>query len=425
MTAHWMPRIVSLGLLAIVVLIGCRTGVDTQPAPRPPPRPGPAKPPPEVDSRLVAANTRFGLNLFAQLRKETPDQNLFISPSSIAFALTMAYNGAAGGTRAAMTKGLELGALTVEEADRANAALREGLLNPDPEVRLSIANSLWAKKGVEFERSFIAANQKYFAAELATLDFANPRAADTINAWVSKNTQGKIREIVQNPIDGATMLFLINAVYFKGRWTDIFDEKDTKDEPFTLLAGGTKKVPLMSQSGEYRYAETDAFQAISLPYGKERVSMYVFLPAKASSLAKLCDSLTPEAWGDWISQMREREGTIKLPRFRTECDLTLNDSLKALGMADAFEPGKANFSAMCSKVQPLWISEVKHKTFVEVNEVGTEAAAVTSIAMAGAAAPEKQPPPPFVMVVDRPFLCAIRDNQTGTVLFLGAIVEPG
>jgi serine protease inhibitor len=421
--ARRMPCGAVFALLPVALLTGCKTGAQTGQDPGPPGRPEPAKPPPAVDARLVTANTRFGLNLIAQLRQQAPDQNVFISPSSIAFALTMTYNGAAGDTRTAMAKVLELQGLTPDQINQANAALREGLLNPDPQVQLAIANSLWAKRGVEFDPNFTATNRQYFGAELQTLDFSSSRAADTINAWVSRNTQDKIREIVRRPLPGTAVLFLINAVYFKGRWTNVFEESATKDGPFTLLDGRTKAVPLMSRSGEYPYAETGAFQAISLPYGRRRVSMCILLPAKTSSLAQLCQTLTPENWDAWLSQLHSREGTIKLPRFRTECDFKLNDSLKALGMADAFDPARADFTAMSPQAPPLWIDEVKHKTFVEVNELGTEAAAATSVGMAMSA---KMPPAaPFVMVVDRPFLCAIRDNATGALLFLGAIIEPG
>jgi len=418
MDSPWVPRAITLVLLALL-LVGCKRGT-VGPGPV---QAGPARPTERPDERLVAANTRFGLKLFAELLKEEPGKNVFVSPSSVAFALSMTYNGATGETQEAMAKALELQGLTLDEVNRANAALKGILQNPDPQVELSIANSLWARKGIEFKPTFIEANKRSYGARVTTLDFAAPGAADTINGWVSKETKGKIKEIVPEQIDAAAIMFLINAVYFKGRWTDPFEKASTMDRPFTLLDGSEKAVPMMSQSGEYPYLETEGFQAISLPYGQERVSMYVFLPSKGSSLKKLCQGLTAETWDEWMSKFVTKEGSIKLPRFRTECDFSLNDSLKALGMEVAFDHDRADFGAMCPTPPNVYIDEVKHKTFVEVNEEGTEAAAVTSVEMGVTAAPPSEERP-FEMVVDRPFLCAIRDNETGTVLFMGAIVEP-
>lgn len=213
--------------------------------------------------------------------------------------------------------------------------------------------------------------------------------------------------------------FLINAVYFKGKWTTQFDKKQTAEYPFYLAAGREKKHPMMSQSGKYRYYETKQFQAVSLPYGKdERLSLYIFLPSQNSNLSAFNKNLNAENWEKWMSQFRSQKGFIRLPRFKMNYDIKLNDTLKILGLGVAFG-NRANFSGIGDN---LSISEVKHKTFVEVNEEGTEAAAVTSVGVAPTAAiPQEQP---FQMIVNRPFFCAIRDNQTSTVLFMGSIVEP-
>jgi serpin B len=380
----------------------------------------PQKPDPAVDNRLAAANTQFGFKLFDKLAKQDAGKNIFVSPSSAAFALAMIYNGASGETQQAMAKALELKGMSLQEINQANAALRATLASSGPKVQLSIANSLWARRGVTFKPEFIKRNQDFYTAQVSALDFALPSAAATINDWVSQKTNGKITKIVEN-IPSDAILYLINAIYFKGNWAQPFDKVKTKEGPFTLLNGAKKKHPMMSQAGRYRYLRGNKFQAISLPYGAGKMSMYVFLPDKESNLNTFLAGLNAENWASWMPQFRSQDGNIVLPRFKLEYEVVLNSALQTLGMETAFDPQRANFGEMCS-VSPsanVFIGEVKHKTFVEVNEEGTEAAAVTSGGMRATAYI-----PPFSMVVDRPFFCAIRDDQTGTVLFMGVIVEP-
>ncbi|MGH7600600.1 MAG: serpin family protein [bacterium] len=372
-----------------------------------------------VDSKLIAANTHFSFKLFAQLVKQDDGKNIFVSPSSVALALAMIYNGASGETQQAMAKALEVSGMSLPDLNRANAALQAMLASSDPKVQLSIANSLWARKGVTFKPEFIKRTQDFYAAEISDLDFTLPGAPATINKWVSQKTNGKIDEIVET-IPNDAILYLINAIYFKGTWMQQFDKSKTKEGRFTLLNGAKKRHPLMSQTGRYRYLENGEFQAISLPYGGN-MSMYVFLPGKNSSLNTFLANLSAAKWAGWMTQLRSQEGNITLPRFKLEYEVVLNNTLKSLGMESAFDPQRANFREMCaaSPSANVFIGEVKHKTFVEVNEEGTEAAAVTSGGMRATAYI-----PPFNMVVDRPFFCAIRDNQTGTILFMGSIVEP-
>jgi len=214
-------------------------------------------------------------------------------------------------------------------------------------------------------------------------------------------------------------MVLINAIYFKGDWSRPFDKQKTTQKPFYSANGGSKQHPMMAQQGEYRYADTNLFQGVMLPYGEgRRMSMVILLPKKSSSLTELQRNLTAENWEQWMMQFRNRQGSIQIPRFKLEYDVELRSVLSQLGMANAFTNG-ANFSNL-SQV-PTKINRVKHKTFVEVNEEGTEAAAVTSIEIRMTAA---IPTEPFQMNVDRPFFCAIRDNQTGSILFMGSIVNP-
>ena len=373
------------------------------------------------DIALIAATTRFAFKLYSQVVGQNRDVNVFLSPASVALALAMAYNGAVGETRQAIAAALELGELDPEEVNHAAGAVLQELEHLDPRARLAIANSLWVNQDVILEPAFVERNREVYRAELAGLNFADPRSVAVINAWVREHTHGKIERIIEQ-IDASAILFLINAIYFKGDWTWQFDRKQTRDAPFTLLDGRQKLHPMMRQSGSYPYYEGDGFQAISLPYGAGRLSMYIFLPAPRSSLDALNRHLGSTRWNTWMRRFRKTEGSIALPRFKLEYEVTLNEALKALGMGVAFDPRRADFSAMCAHTaQKVYLNEVRHKTFVEVNEEGTEAAAVTSAGMVLAAF---TPSRSFHMVVDRPFFCAIRDNQTGLILFMGAIVEP-
>jgi serine protease inhibitor len=382
---------------------------------------------PQLSAKIAPRQNRFGFKLFAELRKEKPDQNLFISPSSIAFALTMTYNGADGETKEAMEKALELQGMTLDDINRGSAALRALLDSSDPKVKLAIANSLWMRADFDFNPDFLKANRSYFGAEMTNLNFDDPGAVGTINDWVRRSTAGKITQIVDR-IEGQTVLFLINAIYFHGEWTEKFKKDMTSDRPFTLPDGRTKQHPLMFQQERFAYGKTDAFQVIELPYGEGRMSMYVFLPAKSSSLSAFLKTLNEENWNRWMSGMERKKGLIGLPRFKMEYETMLKDSLSALGMGVAFDPERANLTKMrpadqANDGQRLFISRVKHKTYLDVNEEGTEAAAVTSVEVGVTSAPV-EPEKPFEMVVDRPFFLAIRDRQTGAILFMGAIVDP-
>ncbi|MGD2179114.1 MAG: serpin family protein [Anaerolineae bacterium] len=366
---------------------------------------------------IVSANTRFGFKLLAQLARENAGKNLFISPASISIALTMVYSGAGGRTQAALAGTLELEGMSLDEINQASAVLMKALQSADPQVRLVIANALWAAKDVAFRPAFTRRLQEAYDAQVAEVDLSDPATLQLINDWVKTQTEGKIDSILSK-LDPVTLLILVNAIYYKGRWTRPFDEENTRDGPFTLLDGSRKIVPMMSQSGSYRVYRGSDFQAVRLPYGEKRTAMYVFLPDRSSSLDEFQKRLTAENWNEWMSRFHHMEGSIVLPRFRLEYEKQLNETLMALGMGIAFGRG-ADFSAMCDT--PAYISEVVHKTFVEVNEEGTEAAAATAVVMVRSML---MPQETFRMVVDRPFFCAIRDERTGALLFMGSVVEP-
>ncbi|MEG4987454.1 serpin family protein [Microcoleus sp. BR0-C5] len=370
----------------------------------------------DVDARLVAANTKFGFNLFNTLSKQQPNKNIFISPTSVALALSMAYNGVSGETKQEMTKVLELTGMTPQEINAANQALQNSFQKVDPNVQVLIANSLWAQQGFSLKPEFMQTNQKYYNANLTEIDFMNPQALSIINNWVSQKTQGKIDQIVEK-ISPNQVLFLINAIYFKGNWKTPFDKSQTANKTFSLTDGSSKQHPMMSQKGIYGYYETDTFQAVSLPYGKEgALAMYIFLPNSNSNLANFLQQLTPENWNEWMPEFTGVNGTIEIPRFKIQYEVQLENTLIALGMAGIFDSSKADFSPMTTD-NNVAVDSVKHKTFVEVNEEGTEAAAVTSIGLTRSRSS-------FEMNVNRPFFCAIQDNTTGTILFMGTIVDP-
>ncbi|WP_392533398.1 serpin family protein [Nostoc sp. C117] len=374
----------------------------------------------KTDTKIVESNNKFGFKLFSEvLKSDGSEKNVFISPSSVAIALAMTYNGASGSTQQAMTKTLELQGMNLSEINSYYAeTLKQLLDNRDAKVQLKIANSLWANQDVKFQPDFLQRTQDFYQAKVSNLNFQDPTAPSTINNWVKDNTSGKINQIVEK-IEPNQVLFLINAIYFKGNWSNEFDKNQTSQYPFHLTSGRQKQHPMMSQEGDYKYYENEQFQAVSLPYGKDgKVSFYIFLPKQNSNLQALSQNLNFENWEKWMTQFNHQKGFIRLPRFKTEYDITLNNALKALGMEEAFS-NKANFSGMGKNFA---ISQVKHKTFVEVNEEGTEAAAATSVGIVATSL--RQEPKPFRMIVDRPFLCAIRDNQTGSILFMGSIIEP-
>jgi serine protease inhibitor len=375
----------------------------------------------KLDSQLVSANTKFGFKLFAEVAKQDAGKNVFISPASVGLALAMTYNGAVGETKQGMQSALEIQGMNHLELNQAYSQLRAALESADPKVQLSIANSLWGKKGLTFNPDFIQRNKQYYGAEVTALDFGDPGAASTINSWVSDKTKGKIDKIIDK-IDAQAILFLINAIYFKGSWTVEFDKAKTREDQFTTLAGKPKRHPMMHQSGKYRYFEGQGFQAVSLPYGNGRISMYLFLPATGSSLVEFQKNLSAANWDTWMREFAVTDGEIAVPRFKVEYEITMNDALKALGMGIAFDASRADLSGIIKTSENAFISEVKHKTFVEVNEEGTEAAAATSVGVFTTSV--MQPRKPFRMIVDRPFFCAIRDNQTGTLLFMGSITDP-
>jgi serine protease inhibitor len=363
----------------------------------------------------------FAFGLFHGVASEDYSGNIVLSPVSAKLALAMAYNGASGRTAEAMARVLDLEGMSLEEANEQLHNLMTSLEQADPSVLVEIADSLWADEGYEFKEDFIQRCRDLYAAEVASLDLQDPGTAERINSWVSEQTHDKIDRIV-DAIDPAVVLMLINAVYFNGKWSAPFDPSLTADGDFKLWDGGTISVPFMHRSGEFSYYEDDDFQAVSLPYGEKgdgRLSMYVILPSEGRDYGEFLGGLNDADWENLMGRFQNREGELALPRFKAEYEKVLNGALETMGMGPAFEGG---FEGMADGGEEnLFISKVLQKTYIDVNEEGTEAAAVTSAEVQLTAMPADSP---FTMSVDRPFFFAIRDNQTGALLFLGSIVDP-
>lgn len=374
-----------------------------------------------ISSELTFAHNAFGFNVLKNLIKSKSESNVVISPTSIALALSMTYNGASESTKLAMAKTLAITNIPVETLNKESSMLMNTLSNPDPKVTVSIANSIWTKKGISFLPAFLTINKTYYNAQIQSLDFSLSSAADTINTWVSKNTKGKIPTIVTKPIDPTIVMYLINAVYFYGTWTNEFDATLTKSLPFTLSDNTKIQHLFMKQDRkDFLYQETSAFQAVQLPYGKSKqLSMVVILPK--TTIAAFSDQLTHATWNSWMKSFTETEGTVMLPKFKIEFETSLKNTLMTLGMTPAFSTETANFSGMRTQ-KDLFISDVIHKTFIDVDEKGTEAAAVTSVEMGLTSAPATKKT--FLMEINKPFFFAITDTDSGEILFMGVVKNP-
>ena len=368
-----------------------------------------------MEKTLVESDNCFGLKLFQKIIEDEKDQNVFISPLSVSMALGMTLNGADGETKQAMQNALEVAGFTDQQINTSYQSLIELLTGLDPKVKFQIANSIWYRSTFSVEQSFIDVNKQYFDARVAGLNFNDPLTVNVINSWVYENTNGKIEEIVDG-IDPLTVMFLINAIYFKGTWTYQFEESNTMDAPFYLPDNSEKECRLMNIYGTFNYFSNDNFQAIDLPYGDKQFSMTVFLPQPGKDINDLVAELNQTNWNSWITQFGESEGEIFLPRFKLKYEKSLKEVLMQLGMGIAFSR-QADFTRI-NKDGGLYISKVKHKTFVEVNEEGTEAAAVTLVEISRSVGSG------FVFRANRPFVFAIRENNSGSILFIGKIIDP-
>ncbi|WP_051250743.1 serpin family protein [Paenibacillus harenae] len=375
----------------------------------------------QTDPRAAQATNAFGLELAAKLLRDTKGQNMVISPISIAQALSMTLNGAVGPTREQMLKTMHMEGLSSDELNDGQRKLRELLRQPGPGVKLSMANSLWIQQEWPFHKPYLDRMNTVYDAELYERELSDPAVMKEINKWVDKQTNGLIPTILDEPVPEMTKLLLMNALYFDGNWETPFEPEDTKDRDFTDSDGKVRSVPFMHQEGGFEYEETETYQAVRLPYGDGQMGMLIVQPRINSDRTALASKLLADP-DFWTKRMDHLNGRLALPKFRAESKFELSELLKAMGMSLPFDPNRADFSEMADmsgvQEQRLYINKVLHKTLVDVSEHGTEAAAVTMIGMdAGSAPPEGN----FEMTVDRPFLFAIQDLQSGVLLFVGSV----
>ena len=372
---------------------------------------------------LVEANTAFALQLYGKLR--STEGNLALSPYSISSALAMTYAGARGDTARQMEQTLHFDPSTTglhELFGRLDAALKAAQGSNE----LSIANSLWPQVKYPFREGFLNLLKKDYGATVTSLNYqreAEPARA-RINQWVDDKTRHKIAELIgPGVLNEITRMVLVNAIYFKGTWATPFPASSTRPDKFYAQPDTAFTVPFMHERDHFRYGENDRLQMLTLPYIGRQLEMVVLLPRSRDGIGPLESSLTPASLAAWTSGMREQEVNVALPKFKMASGFSLAQPLKAMGLKDAFDPERADFSDMDGRAHWLYLSAVLHKAYIEVNEKGTEAAAATAVVMTPTALLIQKPPREFR--ADHPFLFLIRDSTTGSILFMGRVMKPG
>lgn len=367
---------------------------------------------------ILVQDNNFAIDLFKTTFQSSNESSIFISPLSVSTALNMTLNGAVGKTKSEMQTALRNADYTIDQINEYSKTLREALLKVDPSTQFSIANSIWYRNGFNVEPSFIDVNKVNYNAEVRSIDFSGADAASRINNWCANNTNQKITTIVDN-IPSSTMMYLINATYFKGIWKYTFDKKSTNTETFYAEDELTQDIQMMSQKSAFYYASGDNSSYLELPYGNNAFSMVIILPHEDKTITDVVEKLNTSSWNAALSQLNPTEVNLHLPRFKFEASYGLHKQiLPQMGMKEAFNSSLADFSDI-SKNGGLSISDVIHKTFIEVNEEGSEAAAVTKVGM------ELSSPGPGALptnfIVNKPFLFVIKEKSTGVIIFIGKI----
>jgi serine protease inhibitor len=375
----------------------------------------------EKQQQLVASSNSFGFDFFRKVNEvSTSGKNIMVSPLSISMAFGMVRNGAAGTTLEAISNTLGMAGMTDAEINESYKYIMETFGGLDPQVKLSIANSIWYENTFTVEQPFIATNQEYFNAEVNALDFSDPEAVNTINKWVSDNTNQLIPKILSQIPDNMVM-YLINAIYFKGQWKYTFDKNLTSSKPFYLEDGTVVNAPGMLQHASLMYYKGSGFEAVELPYNQGNYNMEVLLPSRGNTVNDVISQLSLENWNNWSEHHVCSDIQIQLPKFKFSYDQDpMIPILSDMGMTVAFDLNNADFTRINSN-GGLYISDVKHKTFIETNEEGTEAAAVTSIGVGTTSVPVGGP---YNLLIDRPFVFFITEKSTGSILFIGTVMNP-
>lgn len=395
--------------IALVVLSGCSKENSTTPRD---PKPVNLT---EKNRQVITLSNAFGINLFRETAQASPG-NLMLSPLSATSALSMLINGCEAETYNQIRDMIGYQDLSIEEINETYQSLSKQLLNLDPEINLALANAVWYRQGFEVKSPFLERLQNAYDARTAALDFSSPSAITTINGWASDNTNGKIDKVLEE-IDPDAVMFLMNALYFKGTWTYKFDKSQTGPVAFKPENGSAVDVEMMKGNFPFKTFSNNSCTAIEMNYGRQNFAMDIIIPN--GTLSDYISGFTEESWQtvtaglDAITSPEKLEITI--PKFKFEYEKYLNDELKALGMTDAFNPVLANLSGISDA--DIYVSFVKQNTFVDMNEEGTEAAAVTTIGIVETSMP-------MPVVVDKPFIFAIRERQSNTLLFIGKVELP-
>ncbi len=372
-----------------------------------------------AEQQMVRADQTFAFEFFEHLFVEESlgeDNNFMVSPLSLSMALAMTWNGAAGKTKEVMQQTLKMDGFSDDELNSYYKKLREALLKTDPSTKLSIANAIFTNQSVKIKPDFVNTNRSFYEATVEAVDFTRPETVGIINKWASDNTNGLIEKVIENtkPED---LMYLLNAIYFKGIWTSEFDKKNTSERPFTYENGTRKNVEMMKQTAKFNYTNDENLQLVQLPYGNQAFSMMVLLPAEDKELQDVVAVTRQEGyWESLKSGLHEAEVELSLPKFKTEYSKRLNEVLAKMGMGIAFA-NTADFSRMSGV--PAKIDFVKQDTYISTDELGTEAAAVTTIGMIMTSLPVN--PEKVVFNANRPFLYLIQENSTGAILFMGAV----
>lgn len=373
------------------------------------------------EAKMVKSDQQFAFEFFANVFNEEAadkDDNFMVSPLSLSMALAMTWNGADAETKQAMQKVLRLDGYSDEEVNEYYKKLREALLKTDPSTKLAIANSIWTNKNVVIDSDFIKVNQDYFNSVVKSVDFADSKTVNELNQWAAENTNNLIDHVIDET-DPMALMYLMNAIYFKGVWTSEFDAKNTTKKPFFYMNGKSKNVDMMHQKTDFNYTENQLLQMVELPYGNQAFSMLVLLPKEGKMLADIISDLQKgDSWTALASGLRKSEVDLYLPKFKTEYSKRLNDALINMGMGIAFDPSRADFSRMSD--HDAFISFVDQFTYISTDEVGTEAAAVTVV---GIELTSYQPPRTVTFNANRPFIYIIQENSTGSILFMGAVKD--
>lgn len=376
----------------------------------------------ESELKLVEADRNFSYRIFSETIAYDDEENIMISPLSISMALVLALNGAEGQTFDDMRETLKLSGMGLDEINEAFDSLIELLVTVDPKVTMKIANSVWHRENLPAKEDFLDRVETHFGAQIEGLDFSDPAAVEKINNWVNENTEGLIPEIVDE-IPPHVVMYLINAIYFKGDWLRQFDTEDTYSTDFHLGTGETKQVEMMHQAGGFATYMKGDVRMVELPYGDSLFTMTLMMPADdAMPIDQFVkEKVNAENLVEWRSNLHvdNRKATVALPKFELEYEIEYNDILKAMGMEIAFSGSSADFQGIAdTSPQNLFIDNVKHKTFIAVDEKGTEAAAVTSVSM-GITSVVPQ------ITFNRPFVFIIHERESGANLFMGRMKNPG